>query len=71
MKASCHSRNSLAAFSLQFMFTGQSFLLKGILRIWEIRPILVFRICFLCKSDRQADPCKLPFRSYIIISDTL
>ena len=24
MKASCHSRNSLAAFSLHFMFTGQS-----------------------------------------------
>ena len=50
---------------------GQSFLLKGILRIWQIRPIFVFRICFLCKSDRQTDPCKLPFRSYIIISDTL
>ena len=40
MKASCHSRNSLAAFSLQFMFTGQSFLLKGILRIWQVRPII-------------------------------
>ena len=24
MKASCHSRNSLAAFSLHFMFIGQS-----------------------------------------------
>ena len=34
IKAGCHSRNSLAAFSLQFMFIGQSFLLKGILPIW-------------------------------------
>ena len=50
---------------------GSIFPSQRVLRIWQIRPIFVFRICFLCKSDRQTDPCKLPFRSYIIISDTL
>ena len=50
---------------------GSIFPSQMVVRIWQIRPIFVFRICFLCKSDRQTDPCKLPFRSYIIISDTL
>ena len=48
--------NSLAAFSPQFMFTGQSFRLKGILPKWgKLGRFCGLEYVFFAKSERQTD----------------
>ena len=48
--------NSLVAFSPQFMFTGQSFRLKGILPKWgKLGRFCGLEYDFFAKSERQTD----------------
>ena len=48
--------NSLAAFSPQFMFTGQSFRLRGILPKWgKLGLFCGLEYIFFAKSERQTD----------------